>query len=497
MNNAVLVTTADGKTILAHPTGQLFRQFRPTTSTVASNNIRLRLPTSLASHGMTNAPVTLQLQQQQPHQQVRPMQQVCFVQQPGQRPMFRMPTSTSSTSTVVLDASQLSGLIADGQMGGRQIVVKRISPSPSPPAMSIATTIVTTSTGATRLIQIGGPNNRFIRPPVTTQQMVFRQSRVRPRMPNTPLPTTLALPTVPVSVTASPIVMRMSTQQQPLVWPSQPLTTNQLQGLFQRPRPPPPITIAQRMSSATSSPIVRTILFPRGQQVVTVQQQHQLVNTPLPNFQLPSEPVSPQELRQATSPASSSLISVIKEEPQDPPQEAEGGRVLIQVAAANGTTASPVSRLVLIQGPNGQLLALPASQFSQSGIKIPPRASSAPPTEPLNRAKYPTRPASVDAVGIMRVAGGSQSLRASPALYYKSSTPSPAPSSVASPLMSVATPPMPTLEPNESLSLRACGKGSEGLQGLLGPISLAACGLGAVSGLCCSWLGPLEERRGS
>jgi hypothetical protein len=111
MNNAVLVTTADGKTILAHPTGQLFRQFRPTTSTVASNNIRLRLPTSLASHGMTNAPVTLQLQQQQPHQQVRPMQQVCFVQQPGQRPMFRMPTSTSSTSTVVLDASQLSGLI--------------------------------------------------------------------------------------------------------------------------------------------------------------------------------------------------------------------------------------------------------------------------------------------------------------------------------------------------------------------------------------------------
>lgn len=340
-------------------------------------------------------------------------------------------------------------------MGGRQIVVKRISPSPSPPAMSIATTIVTTSTGATRLIQIGGPNNRFIRPPVTTQQMVFRQSRVRPRMPNTPLPTTLALPTVPVSVTASPIVMRMSTQQQPLVWPSQPLTTNQLQGLFQRPRPPPPITIAQRMSSATSSPMVRTILFPRGQQVVTVQQQHQLVNTPLPNFQLPSEPVSPQELRQATSPALSSLISVIKEEPQDPPQEAEGGRVLIQVAAANGTTASPVSRLVLIQGPNGQLLALPASQFSQSGIKIPPRASSAPPTEPLNRAKYPTRPASVDAVGIMRVAGGSQSLRASPALYYKSSTPSPAPSSVASPLMSVATPPMPTLEPNESLSIRA------------------------------------------
>ena len=103
------------------------------------------------------------------------------------------------------------------------------------------------------------------------------------------------------------------------------------------------------------------------------------------------------------------------------------------------------NKLILIQHPNGQLLAVPASQISSvtgGGVKIPPRASSAPPTDPQNKAwPYPTRPASVDAVGIMK----SNSLRASPA---------PIKSPAGTPPV-VATPPMPTLEPNESLSIRA------------------------------------------
>lgn len=109
------------------------------------------------------------------------------------------------------------------------------------------------------------------------------------------------------------------------------------------------------------------------------------------------------------------------------------------------------TKLILIQQPNGQLLAIPAAQIgnSASTVKIPPRASSAPPTEPLGASwSHPTRPASVDAIGIQKIGSQSNSLRASPALP-KSTTPSPKPPSVA------ATPPMPTLEPNESLSIRA------------------------------------------
>lgn len=109
------------------------------------------------------------------------------------------------------------------------------------------------------------------------------------------------------------------------------------------------------------------------------------------------------------------------------------------------------TRLILIQQPNGQLLAIPASQLmggvsgGTATIKIPPRASSAPPNEPLVKfSTHPTRPASVDAVGILRGTNGN-SLRASPRSYTPSSTP-PFPT---------PTPPMPTLEPNEQLSIRA------------------------------------------
>ena len=102
VTSAVLVTTPDGKTILAHPTGQLLQQIRPNVpTTVTTSNVRLRsinvAPTVVAAAARP---------QQGP--QVRPLQQVCFVQ--GQRPVFRLPTSTT-TSTVVFDANQLSTLL--------------------------------------------------------------------------------------------------------------------------------------------------------------------------------------------------------------------------------------------------------------------------------------------------------------------------------------------------------------------------------------------------
>ncbi len=112
--------------------------------------------------------------------------------------------------------------------------------------------------------------------------------------------------------------------------------------------------------------------------------------------------------------------------------------------------------MILIQH-NGQLLAVPVTQFngSNSGlganaIKIPPRASSAPPTKLEMSWPHPTRPASVDAVGILK-GSASNSLRASPKSITPPSQTPPIP----------ATPPMPTLEPNESLSIRASIDSSE------------------------------------
>ena len=190
---------------------------------------------------------------------------------------------------------------ADGKQVGRQIVVKRISPSPSPSPTSSSTTsgTVTAVPTTTRLIQISGANTatRFVRPIVSQPQQVLIRSQVRNQ--NTPI----ALPTVPVSMASQPLIVRAanpnSTQsQQQLVWPSQPLTTTQLQDMFQRPRPPPP----QSQVRLQGSPVVRTILIPRGPQTVVVQpqqsQQQPQVNTPLPSIQLPSEPVpiSPQVL---------------------------------------------------------------------------------------------------------------------------------------------------------------------------------------------------------
>ena len=156
-------------------------------------------------------------------------------------------------------------------------------------------------------------------------------------------------------------------------------------------------------------------------------QQQISPNVISPNIEVKTEtveeqPQQPQQIQQIQQ-------QPVQQQPQQQPKILNG--------AAN--------KLILIQHPNGQLLAVPASQISSvtgGGVKIPPRASSAPPTDPQNKAwPYPTRPASVDAVGIMK----SNSLRASPA---------PIKSPAGTPPV-VATPPMPTLEPNESLSIRA------------------------------------------
>ena len=157
-------------------------------------------------------------------------------------------------------------------------MVKRISPSQSPTPPTVV------SSGATRVIQLG---NRFIRPQVAPLV------RASPAAAGASGATTVrvATPIVRAAAPAGPSVVQ---------WPSQPLTSPQLQDLFQRPRAP-----VQRVQG----PIVRTILVPRPSPAssssgttnltVTTSQQPQqtnVVNTPLPNIQLPSEPVpiSPQ-----------------------------------------------------------------------------------------------------------------------------------------------------------------------------------------------------------
>ena len=112
MPNAVLVTTSDGKTLLAHPTGQILQNIRPgqTLSPVSPSPIRLRLPNKPGQQLQPAPAITTG--QQQP--QVR---QVCVVQQTApattSRPttVFRMPTSSASGATVVLDTNQLNNLI--------------------------------------------------------------------------------------------------------------------------------------------------------------------------------------------------------------------------------------------------------------------------------------------------------------------------------------------------------------------------------------------------
>ena len=147
MAGAVLMTTSDGKTILAHPANQLIRQIRPVTSLAtplgtSQQPIRIRLPQQVGGHQPHS---TLKIEAVQPTaapgvggavaivqpapgatagQPPRPgVQQVCLLParaSPGlatnQRPVFRMPTATTmasatSAGTVVLDAAQLGTLL--------------------------------------------------------------------------------------------------------------------------------------------------------------------------------------------------------------------------------------------------------------------------------------------------------------------------------------------------------------------------------------------------
>lgn len=204
-------------------------------------------------------------------------------------------------------------------------MVKTISPSGSTPVVSTA---APTSTMTTRVIQIGG-SNRYVRasPTMTTlstpggvqqQPIAIRTTIGQVRQAHTVTTTTSSgtptLATLPHQATTAaggiphshnPIIVRTTSSPnsavQSAVWPSQPLTTIQLQDLFQRPRPPQPLTIGGTQGGTRSvqgTPIVRTILVPRTLASGSQQQQtaqivsHHHVNTPLPNnFQLPSEPV--------------------------------------------------------------------------------------------------------------------------------------------------------------------------------------------------------------
>ena len=97
---AVLVTTTDGKTLLAHPASQILRPVGPQASPVRVQ----RLPVTGAKvTPIVAAPISTHQIQQRPQ-----VQQVCLVQQQPKQPVFRMPTTTS---TMVLDSSQINSLI--------------------------------------------------------------------------------------------------------------------------------------------------------------------------------------------------------------------------------------------------------------------------------------------------------------------------------------------------------------------------------------------------
>ena len=94
LQNAVLVTTSDGKTILAHPASQILRQTAGGQAGIAPGNatVRVRLPTKT---------VTASGQPQ--------VRQVRLIQPGGQRSatVFRMPVSTGGQ----LDSNQFTSLV--------------------------------------------------------------------------------------------------------------------------------------------------------------------------------------------------------------------------------------------------------------------------------------------------------------------------------------------------------------------------------------------------
>jgi hypothetical protein len=169
---------------------------------------------------------------------------------------------------------------------------------------------------------------KFLRPTMTGNgasqpQMSIRAipaNTIKLENPNTPLPITLSLPRVPVAPA-------MTTSPRCLVLPNQPVPQREV---FQRPLPPsnmrpqmvrafliprPGLNTGQQHQQQTT-----VIISPSQQQQHQQQQQHlishqrlQSVNTgtPLPNIQLPSEPlpITAQEMQQHLSTFSSPSTS--------------------------------------------------------------------------------------------------------------------------------------------------------------------------------------------
>ncbi len=186
--------------------------------------------------------------------------------------------------------------------------------------------------GGTQLIPLTSlPNNaRFLRPsmvsgasPITIRPV----TTTRVENPNTPLPITLSLPRVPVAPTLT--TNAVPRQQNCLVLPNQPVPQREV---FQRPLPPsnrPQMVRAvliQRpgLNPAQPQQQQQTVLITptSGQQIIS-HQRVQSVNTgtPLPNIQLPSEPlpITAQEMQQhlsfsspATSPSPTSEHTFIQ-----------------------------------------------------------------------------------------------------------------------------------------------------------------------------------------
>uniref|UniRef100_A0A0K2VEN7 DEUBAD domain-containing protein n=1 Tax=Lepeophtheirus salmonis TaxID=72036 RepID=A0A0K2VEN7_LEPSM len=295
------------------------------------------------------------------------------------------------------------------------MIVKRLQSNAIVPQGSV---VVSSSGGSPvvlpRTLVSVAPTTRIVRPTQvittsTSTPITFRHvSSKSPRFSGvrTPLPTTLSLPTVPISV--DEISNHIPPEQR---------------ALFQKPLPPPLKTIANRGTAGLTSG----------------------VNTPLPQIQLPSEPVpitSPeilqftsQQLQRSTPSPQLRLIpsssSIIVPQERDTTFDIEEGKditsLLEEVNNSHITAEIPIrdynssihgngsnsqqpvvlhlnehptvtgneGKIVLVQSSNGQLLAVPANQLGQR-IVGPPRASSAPPPAV---ASPPTlnRPSSVDA----------------------------------------------------------------------------------------------------
>ena len=127
------------------------------------------------------------------------------------------------------------------------------------------------------------------------------------------------------------------------------------------------------------------------------------------------------------------------------------------------TQNSPTGKVVLVQNSQGQLMAIPVNQLQQVGsAKLPPRASSAPPSQAGTIRLLPTRPASVDAAGIKvqaaaaRVVSPAQSLPGS-----LRATPSPNRTLIITSAATAGSLPLPPSSPSIVVSKNEQANGSD------------------------------------